>query len=144
MTEHIPHPITLDTVFFTRCSVIAVMDHVPHGKLDVGPTNKFRVAKVEPNLYQAVMSSTMNLELSKEYPYSIDMECFADLRADATLTEEEAMRGVHITAHSVLYGAIRESVAWLTGRQIYGPLMLGLSVLRPVQAKQEEISEAKS
>jgi hypothetical protein len=31
----------------------------------------------------------------------------------------------------VVYGAIREAVLWLTGRQPYGPLSLGLSVLKP-------------
>ncbi|MFZ3160606.1 MAG: hypothetical protein WBI05_11840 [Rhodoferax sp.] len=35
------------------------------------------------------------------------------------------------TAHNVLYGAIREAVSWLTARQPYGAVMLGLSVLQP-------------
>ena len=60
------------------------------------------------------------------------------------LTEEEALRGVTITAHSVLYGAIRETVAWLTGRQVYGSLLLGLSVLRnkKQEAKVTELVDA--
>ncbi len=73
----------------------------------------------------------MNEEADPKFPYTIDMECIAVFTADDTLSEEEALRGVYITANSVLYGAIRESVAWITGRQPYGPLVLGLSVIQP-------------
>jgi hypothetical protein len=58
------------------------------------------------------------------------MECIGDFEADAGLSDEEAERGVLITANSVLYGAIREAVSWLTGRQAFGSITLGLSVLR--------------
>ena len=61
------------------------------------------------------------------------MECLGIFLADPKLTKEEAMRGVTITAHGVLYGAIREAVAWITGRQPFGPLILGLSVLKTSQ-----------
>ncbi|MNR26436.1 hypothetical protein D3C85_1436470 [compost metagenome] len=76
------------------------------------------------------MRCIMNASLDAALPYSIDMECVAQLTTDGTLTEDEAKRGVYITAHSVLYGAIREAVLWITSRQPYGPLQLGLSVLQ--------------
>jgi hypothetical protein len=66
------------------------------------------------------------------------MECVGMFIVDETLPPEEAVRGVTITAHSVLYGAIREAVSWITGRQPYGQLMLGLSVLRPKTQDEEK------
>jgi hypothetical protein len=72
--------------------------------------------------------------MDKQYPYSIDMECVGIFNADDTLTANEKLNGVTLTAHNVLYGSIREAVAWLTARQPYGPVMLGLSVLQPAPA----------
>lgn len=73
------------------------------------------------------MSSKYNINGDSAYPYIIDMECIGFFSVDSKLSKDEAMRGVMITAHGVLYGAIREAVAWITGRQPFGPLMLGLS-----------------
>ena len=83
------------------------------------------------------MASMVTMQPNKDSPYSIDIECLAIWHADASLSETDAHRGITITAHSVLFGAIRETIAWLTGRQPYGPLMIGLSVLRP-KAKPPE------
>lgn len=77
----------------------------------------------------AVMSTSINKAGVAEHPYMVDVECHGIFTADNTLTKEEAHKGVTITAHNVLYGAIRETIAWLTGRQPYGPIMVGLSVL---------------
>jgi len=85
------------------------------------------------------MTSIFNAEKDKAAPYHFDLQCMGIFHADGTLTEEEAMRGVTITAHNVLYGSIRECVAWLTGRQVYGSLILGLSVLRTSKKPSEEI-----
>lgn len=135
MTEqHKPHPIALDSLFFVRSSVIAVPEHQPNGELiQVGPDNNLSVRKVDgkDRQYECSMRTVMNPDSDSAYPYMIDMECIAYLNVDDSLTDDEANRGVHITAHSVLYGAIREAVAWITSRQPYGQLMLGLSVLQP-------------
>jgi hypothetical protein len=72
------------------------------------------------------------------------MECVAFFNVDDTLNEEEAKRGVTITGNSVLYGAIRESVAWLTGRQPYGGLLLGLTVLKPAKVAVSQVESDKS
>ena len=133
MTDQKPHPITLEQLFFTRSLVIAVPGHQPNGTLvSVAPQNAIEVGKIEGSTgrYTATMKTLVNQSFDKASPYAIDMECVAVLIADDTLTEEEARRGVMITGHSVLYGAIREATAWLTGRQPYGQLMMGLSVLR--------------
>ena len=143
MSEQKPHPISLGQLFFTRSMVIAVPEHVGKpGAVTQGPENTITLNKVEGagRNYLGTMRTVMNLSADKAYPYSIDMECVVQLTADDTLSDDEAYRGAFITAHSVLYGAIREAVAWITGRQVYGPLMLGLSVLRPLQKKEASVT----
>lgn len=142
------HPITLNGVMFTKCLVEAVPGHEPppEGTSVPGPENSIEVSRDPergPGWYAATMRTVINPTMDRSAPYSIEMRCAALLHADETLSEEEANRGVFITAHSVLYGAIRESVAWLTGRQPYGTLMLGLSVLRPAP-KAEAPTDEKS
>lgn len=135
-----PHPISLDRVFFTRSVVIAIPEHRPENTvLALSPTNKIDVVRLgeETGSYMATMRSTFNSDSDPASPYMIDMECVGIFAVDDTLTSEEAARGVTITAHSVLYGAIREAVSWITGRQPYGQLSLGLSVLRPADSPEQ-------
>lgn len=146
MTDQLPqHPINLEQVFFTRSSVIAVPGHQPvAGLVTSAPENAIDVKKTEGTTvrYAASMRTVINQTFDKAYPYSIDMECVGIFFADETLSETEALRGVTITAHNVLYGAIREATAWLTGRQPYGALMLGLSILRgkPPETADQPVS----
>lgn len=134
MTDQPPnHPISIEQVFFTKCSVIAVPGHQPvTGSINSAPENAIDVKKTEGATahYAASMRTVINPTSDKAYPYTIDIECVGTFLVDDTLSESEALRGVTITAHNVLYGAIRETTAWLTGRQPYGTLMLGLSILR--------------
>lgn len=128
---------------FTRSVVIAIPDHLPSGltQISLGPENSINVTPIDgqEGKYQVSMGTKLNINGDPTYPYIIDMECIGVFSADTKLSKEEAMHGVTITGHSVLYGAIREAVAWLTGRQPFGLLMLGLSILRP--AKQESPKE---
>ena len=136
MSAHTPHPIVLEQVMFVRSTVVAIPSHDPTVEApQVVPDNAITVSKAKDHAgrYNASMRTVVNANSDSAWPYFIDMECIAVLGADDTLTEEEAYRGVTITAHSVLYGAIREAVAWITSRQPFGPQMLGLSVLRPKQ-----------
>lgn len=137
------HPIALERVYFTRTVVVAVPNHRKGGeskktsknaKSDAVvkhlPKNTLDVSKLpEDGRYIATMRTKLNPESDVSDPYHIDMECIGFFRVDETLSTDEAMLGLTITAHSVLYGAIRESVLWITGRHPYGPLTLGLSVL---------------
>lgn len=131
------NPIQLEQVLFTRSIVIAVHDHKPSGtaQINPGPENAINLTPIDgqENRYQVSMNSKFNNNGDSAYPYIIDMECIGFFSVDSKLPKDEAMRGVMITAHGVLYGAIREAVAWITGRQPFGPLMLGLSVLRSSQ-----------
>ena len=130
------HPIQLERVLFTRSVVIAVPDHKPIDPAQIpGPENSIDILPVDgqEGKYQVSMGTKLNINGDPAYPYIIDMECIGIFSVDTKLSQEEATNGVTITGHSVLYGAIREAVAWLTGRQPFGPLLLGLSVLRPAQ-----------
>lgn len=136
--SHDQHPIILENIVFTRSVVVAIFEHANHenfGKAAAAPTNTVNIttADFETGTFEVVMRCQLNPEGSPEAPYTIDMECLCILRGDMVKlkTREEATRGVMITAHSVLYGAIREAVSWITGRQPYGTLMLGLSILKP-------------
>lgn len=126
-------PITLEQVFFTRSIVVAIPNHAPtESTQPITPDNLINVLEVEPesNRFQVTMSCKMNMGGDPAYPYVIDMECIGVFNADKSLNNKDALRGVTITSHSVLYGAIREAVAWITSRQPHGQVMLGLSVLQ--------------
>ena len=131
------HPIALKNVFFTKTIVIATPNYQPPqaGNVLSGPQNNIKSEPIKdsPGHYIATMQTKINLEQEVAYPYSIDIECVGIFVVDDTLVEDEAYRAVMITAHSVLYGAIRETVAWITGRHPYGPFVLGLSVIQPTK-----------
>jgi len=136
-SEQESHPIVLGSLVFTKCLVHAVPGHdLVEEKESLSPSNNIEIKPVPDQVghWAAVMRTVINPEEDPKWPYHIEMECAALLLCDNTLDEQTAQRGVLITAHSVLYGAIRETVGWLTGRQPYGPLLLGLSVLRPPPA----------
>lgn len=136
MSTEKPHPITLHNLLFVRSTVVAIQAHIPDEGTVASPENNIAINRVEgqPGHYNASMRTVINPGMEPNSPYFIDMECIAIFVADDTLSEEEARRGVTITAHNVLFGAIRESVLWLTSRQPFGPLMLGLSVLKSAPA----------
>lgn len=141
------HPITLERVFFTRTVVIAIPDFQPGNGADTTntPSNSINVVNLDENQYQATMRTLLNPDGATTDPYKIDMEAVAFLYADESLTEEEKKRGVAITAHSVLYGAIREAVSWITGRHPYGQISLGLSILSaPEERMMGEVAEEPS
>lgn len=126
------HPIDLENLFFTKCIVESIPGHVvPDEKISASPSNHIEVQREDEKSkrWTAMMRTVLNPERDAAWPYHIEVECVAFLTADVSLDEATARRGITITAHSVLFGAIRETVLWLTGRQAYGGLMLGLSVL---------------
>lgn len=139
-----PHPITLHKLFFTRSIVTAVPDHEPNlGSVLEGADNHLNCNPIKdrPGFYNAGMHSILNTAADKIHPYVIDMQVIGEFHADDTLDEPAALRAVYITAHGVLYGAIREAVSWITARQPYGPLLLGLSVLQsaaPIAAAEAQ------
>lgn len=127
------YPIALKEVLFTKVVVQAIPGHEPpEDGIVLSPENSITVNQEpdKPHHFLASMTTIINKEKLTSSPYFIEIECIASLETNGTLSAEEELRGVYINAHSVCYGAIRETVAWLTARQPYGPLALGLSVLR--------------
>lgn len=138
---------TLEKVLFVRSVVVAQPGFRPPENRAPAPalniTNNIDVQRddQQPGRFMASMRTVINENKADTLPYHIDMECVCALRQiDDTLSPQEAMRGATITAHSVLYGAIREAVAWITGRQPFGAINLGLSVLRSNPAEAEGTS----
>ncbi len=136
------HPIRLERVLFTRSVVIALSGHKGNDfvKLTNGPVNELGVRALDdkPGHYCATMRTRINEAGDPVDPYTIDMECLGFFVVNDTLIGDEAVRAVTITGHSVLYGAIREAVSWLTGRQPYGEIGLGLSVLATKPPEEPE------
>jgi preprotein translocase subunit SecB len=135
-------PVNLKQVYFTRTMVIANPSHVPNDNLQVtiAPHNTINVQKLEDvnDEYVVTMKMLFNPENDNASAYSIDMECVALFQV-VGIEGDEALRAVTIVGHGVVYGAIRESVLWITGRHPFGPLSLGLSVLgqKTAEAKEE-------
>lgn len=129
----VSHPVSLERYFFTRSIVTTVDSHKPgEAVLSVSPENQINLAFIEnnPGRYEVTMKSTFNSIGEATAPYVIDMECVGLFSVDSSLAVEEATKAVMVTAHNVLYAAIREAVAWITGRQPFGQLIFGLSVLQ--------------
>lgn len=136
------HPISLLEIYFTKSIVVSIPEY-PIGtdkEITEKPINNIEVAQIEnePGKYYSKMTSIFNAAKSDQAPYYIEMECIGFFGADLSLPENEAKKGVFITAHSVLYGAIREAVLWLTGRQPFGTFTYGLSILKQAQKSNQE------
>ncbi len=141
-----PYPIHLHQVLFTRSSVLAIPGYKePEDGTSpaISPENNLEVTPIDdkPHHFIAKMRSTINMDGSPQAPYSIDMECIATLQTDGSLSKSEELKGVMINAHSVCYGAIREAVSWITSRQPYGAVSLGLSVLSLPTAAAEKVAK---
>ncbi|WP_141738310.1 hypothetical protein [Acidithiobacillus caldus] len=129
-------PVLLEQVFFTRQSVISIPGYVRPDKptaISIVPSNTISLVPVpdRPKVYAAIMQTIFNQEQNPNAPYFIDMECHAIFIGKEESPDEEIQRAVAITGHNVAFGAIREAVYWMTGRQPYGPMPLGLSILQP-------------
>lgn len=137
MTSNVIFPIALKQVIFTNISVLAIPEHVPASDLkksEAPLNNNINIELLNRELkeYAVSMTSQFNLDKDKGEPYAIDISCIGIFTVvDPAISEAEAMEAITITGHSVVYGAIRETVAWLTSRSIYGPFTFGITVLKP-------------
>lgn len=143
-----PHPIALLNLQFVRTHVDSIPGYQPDGEMSPGEVKNnitYTPPDEESDTWFAHMTTVVNPAADSAYPYRIEIDAIAHLKADMSqLSQEEAARGVAITAHNVLYGAIRETVMWITGRHPFGPLMLGLSVLtsQSLESKGEAQQDA--
>lgn len=134
--DEINYPVTLGQVIFTRTFVESIGAFEANSKpiIELKPTNSIVVEKdVERNLYVAIMDCVLNEERSNKSPYYIDVQCIGTFLVNEELSnnDDEAKKAVTIISHSVLYGAIRETISYITSRQPFGTFTLGLSVLTP-------------
>lgn len=137
-------PFVLERLLFVRNVVIAMQGFNPDKATPPDAKNNIdvRADERDRNLYLANMRTMVNAEQSNDYPYSIDMECVCSLRVvEEGLDDATLLRGATITAHSMLYGAIREATSWITGRQPWGPFTLGISVLQSAPPKDTVTTE---
>ena len=136
------HPISLVNLQFVRTHVESIPGYQADGLMDPGEVKNnitFTPPDEGSDMWFAHMTTVVNQDANPSHPYRIEIDAIAHLKADMEeLSVEDAAKGVAITAHSVLYGAIRETVMWITGRHPFGSLMLGLSVLTPPTPPSED------
>jgi len=134
------YSVSLKHIYFTRSIVISNPNHTPkgNGEISLQPINHVNVEKHPEinNEYVVTMKMLFNQENDPISGYSIDMECVALFSVN--LEEQEALRAVTVIGHNVTYGAIRESVLWITGRHPFGPLSLGLSILNNTKESDQD------
>lgn len=131
----ISNPLQIQHILFTKSHVYAIPGHTVPEKIvrsDQGPTNTLNIEEIGNNEYSVTITSSFNLEQDPKEPYLIDVMCIGIFKViDKNATPEQISKALNITGHSVVYGAIRENVMFITSRSVYGPFMLGLSILQP-------------
>jgi preprotein translocase subunit SecB len=142
MSEPIKFPLALESVVFTKLNFETIFEHNQgsgENKLII-PNNNVAVQEVpdRKNTLVVQLTTQINLDRSKDLPYLIDVACLAFFIYDENMPIDEAKRAATITGHNVCYGAIRESVSWITSRLPYGQIALGLSVLQPPKPQNDE------
>lgn len=138
-------PVNLDRVMFSRMTVEAVQEFQASPNQDgprrmtILPENAFSLTHGKEGDTSFIYASTrvvFNAARDPSAPYFFDFECHAKFLVREGISEDRASAAATITGHSVTYGAIREAVAWMTGRFPYGPFLLGLSILNPATEQQ--------
>lgn len=148
MAEQTAHPLRLQTVTFTKLNfeVMFDFDLEKHPEMEVHPINNIGVQESPDKSHYllAQMNTLINPEKNSDEPYHIEAICLAVFEYPPSMPLDEAKRAVMITGHNVCYGAIRETVSWLTGRLPYGPVQLGLSILNlPPRQKEPEVEKTE-
>lgn len=145
MANNAIFPIELKQVIFTKINIFSIPEHVPKAELRKTETplnNSLNIEVINQELkeYAVSMTSEFNLSMDPTEPYAIDISCMGIFSAiDPNISEEELMKVLTVTGHSVVYGAIRETVSWITSRSIYGAFTFGISVLKPQPNLDEKL-----
>jgi hypothetical protein len=142
MAESNNFPLRLHTVTFTKLNFEVMFEFDPEkSPMEVKPDNHIGVQEAPPeqkNFLLAQMNTIVNPNKTSDEPYHLELICLAVFEYPPNMPIDEAKRAVMITGHNVCYGAIRETVSWITGRLPYGPVQLGLSILNPPKRLTEE------
>lgn len=149
MANNPEFPLALHTVSFTKVNFEVMLDFDTETKAEMllEPVNNVGIQESPDGrkLLLVQMNTVINSDKTNQHPYFVDVTCLAVFQYPENMPLDEAKRAAMITGHNVCYGAIRESVSWITGRLPYGPINLGLSVLnlpsRPAQNANTEPAE---
>lgn len=141
-------PFDLIKYFFTKLHIESVPKHSIEDSLeqvDILPTNDVSVLAVpeKKDVYMVQMKCVYNPERLAEAPYFMDIEAVAFFQVKEKVEEAELRKGILIVGHQILYGAIREAVAFNTSRQAFDQFTLGISML-DIKKKPTEKPESIS
>lgn len=127
----------LKEVFFLKTCVEAIQKHK---RSDFEPTNiqpvydayafKLDDESDDSQRFAVVATMIFNEDFDSAAPYHMEFECMAFFEADSGLGEVKDLGILYELASPVLTGAIREMVATLTSRHLYGSFILGLEKLK--------------
>lgn len=141
-----PLQVSIVRYFFTKFCVVSNPDHAQNGigfvndpiesSLDVQQTEK------GGNIYIAQQRIKLDATNNPSLPYSLDVECIGIFKVEPALEEKQRVPMIMTLAHNVLYPSIREAVLIATGRQPWGPLSIGVSILQG--SSEETVTEKKS
>jgi preprotein translocase subunit SecB len=143
-----PFPITLERYFFTRLIVISNPDHIENhdGRLDVEMESSIDVKQPPEgtgSLFIAEQRVRLDTTGNPQLPYTLDIECIGFFNVDSSLEVEQRVKAVTVVAHNVLYAAVREVILSATARQAWGPLSIGLSVLRSTSSGDDKVTSTR-
>lgn len=158
-----PSSITLSRIEFHRIHIDVNHDFEPASEENVFPQLDFSFNGVVFKRYSELMYPEDEIadprhftfhfglhlandaqEKTVKLPYEIDIGGAVYCHLDAgNLEGVERFRAIRNTAYMMMYGAIREQVATLTGRSVYGPLMLPAPTFASISEEEAKTDELK-
>lgn len=90
--------------------------------------------KNEPRDFNMILTLKINNETGKKAPYKVELQAQAWFVL-AAYEPEKRKSLVHVNGGSMIIGAMREMITQLTGRSIYGPMVLPSLRLLPPESK---------
>lgn len=137
-------PAQLESLFFTRLGVFANPDwDVTKYKNDPIQESVLDVTAVPGQEMTFACTQRMKHDgQSTNSPYTLDIECVAVVRFTEPMSEADQVRRAHMLGHNTLYASCREAVLSATGRQVWGPFLLGFGILTPTPKESQETKDA--
>ena len=134
--------LVLEPHTFTHVRVMALAKFDPSvaqtSNGDIASQLTVKGSTSEANQYIAQLRVQFNTDGDSRYPYAVDISCMTTVKVKIPKSEAEDREIVAITAHQMLFPAIREMAAMITARQPWGQMTLGFSQMKAVPADPEE------
>lgn len=126
-----PAKFTLEHLFYPELSTKANQDFTPGDETSpTEPTLKFYLSRTGENSFNL----GLRLGLSAEVPsdkYSIEAFAVGVFLTDETLQEEQQVKLIAQSGPNLVYAALRDMVATLTGRGPWGEYYLQPKIIEP-------------